>query len=105
MRDIEIEVLDQSDALLLSVLKEQIKRNKPSVQSIINFISFPSSNYSPILIPFRKPQSDETLRLINQTSFSLFCLFFSFEMLEIIAKNINLKVKRENARNDIKRRA
>ena len=47
----------------------------------------PSSNYCPISIPFRKPQPDETLRLINQTPFSLFCLFFSFEMLEIIAKN------------------
>lgn len=41
--------------------------------------------------------------MINQTPISLFRLFFSFEMLEIIAENTNLKAKRENARNDTKR--
>ena len=104
MRGIEIEVPDQSDALPPSILKEQAKKNKPSVQSIIDSMPPPSSNYCPISIPFRKPQPDETLRLINQTPFSLFCLFFSFEMLEIIAKNTNLKVKKKYALNDIKRR-
>ena len=86
MRGIEIEVPDQSDALPPSILKEQAKKNIPSVQSIIDSMPPPSSNYCLISIPFRKPQPDETLRLINQTPFSLFSLFFSFEMLEIIVK-------------------
>ena len=104
MRDIEIEILDQSNALLFSILKEQIKKNKLSVQSIIEFISSSSSSYSSISVLFRAPQSNETLRLINQTSLSLFRLFFSFEMLEIVTKNINLKVEKKNAHEDIKRR-
>lgn len=104
MRGIEIEVPDQSDALPPSVLKEQAKRNKPSVQSIIDSIPPPSSKYVPIAVPFRSPQAEETLRLINHTSYSLFSLFFSFNMLEIIAENTNLKASKEYFLNNSKRR-
>jgi hypothetical protein len=104
MRGIEIEVPDQSDVLPPSIVKEQTKKNKPSVQSIIDSIPSPSFTYSPIVVPFRSPQSDETLTMINQTPYSLFSLFFSSDLCEIVAKNTNLKANKEYFRNSKEQR-
>ena len=104
MRGIEIEVPDQSDVLPPSVLKEQAKKNKPSVQSIIDSIPPPSSRYSPVSVSFRPPQADEMLRLRTQTPFSLFSLYFSSELLEIMAQNTNLKASKEYSTNNFKHR-
>lgn len=98
MRGIEVEVLDQSDALPPSVLKEQAKKNKPSVQSIISSIPPPSPTYAPIIVPFRASRPDERLTIISQTSFSLFSLFFDSDLCEIVAKNTNLKANNEYSR-------
>jgi hypothetical protein len=102
MRGIEIEVPDQSDALPSSVLKEQAKKNKPSVQNIIDSIPPPSSKYTPISVPLRSPQPGETLTLINQTPYSLFRLFISSDLCEIVAKNTNLKASKKHFSNSSK---
>jgi hypothetical protein len=102
MRGIEIEIPDQSDALPSSVLKEQVKRNKLSVQNIIDSILSSSSKYTSISISLRSPQSGETLTLINQTSYSLFRLFISSDLCEIVAKNINLKASKKHFSNSFK---
>ena len=104
MRGIEIEVPDQSDTLPPSVLKEQSKRNKPSMKSIIDSIPPPSSSYSPISIPFRSPQPYETLGLIKQTPYSLFSLFFSSDLLRIVAENTNLKANKKYSRDSKEQR-
>ena len=104
MRSIEIEISDQSDVLLSSVLKESIKKNKFSVQSIIDFISFSSSNYSSINVLFRTSKTKKTLSFISQTSLSLFHLFFSFNVFEIMIKNINLKTSKRDDSNNVKSR-
>ena len=104
MKGIEIEVPDQSDVLPPSVLKEQAKKNPPSVQSIIDSIPPSSSRYSPVSVSFRPPQADEMLRLRTQTPFSLFSLFFSSELLEIMAQNTNLKAGKEYSTNNFKHR-
>jgi hypothetical protein len=104
MRGIEIEVPDQSDVLLFSIVKEQIKKNKSSVQSIIDSISSPSFTYFSIVVSFRSSQSNETLIMINQTPYSLFSLFFSFDLCEIVIKNINLKANKKYFRNSKEQR-
>jgi hypothetical protein len=104
MRGIEIEVPDQSDVLPPSVLKESVRKNRPSVQSIIDSIPPPSSNYSSIIVPFRTPEAEETLSLIPQTPLSLFHLFFSFNIFETMAKNTNLKASKRNDLNNVKPR-
>ena len=98
MRGNEVEVPDQSDVVPSSILKEQAKKNKPNVQSIIESMPQPSSKYAPMIVPFRSPQAEETLIMTKQTPFSLFSLFFSFNLCETIAKNTNLKASKEYSR-------
>ncbi len=87
MRGTEIEVPDQSDAILASIVKEK----KSDVQKIIDDLPFCSSKYSLIRVPFRKFMLSDMLRFKDQTSLSIFQLFIFSNLLQIIAKHINLK--------------
>jgi hypothetical protein len=105
MRDIEEEIPNQSNVLPPLVIKEHAKKHKLSVQSIIDSISFPSIRYSPIFVSPRASQLNETLTIISQTPYSLFSLFFCFDLFEIVAKNTNNKANKKYSRDNKKQRA
>ena len=93
MRGIEIEVPDQSDVVPSEILNQQKGKQKLSVDEITKSLPPLSSKYSPIFVPYRKPES--ILASKEQTPYSLFSLFISSNLLQIIANHTNLKADRE----------
>jgi hypothetical protein len=87
-RDIEVEIFDQSDVILLDILNEK----KRDVQRIIDDLFSCSFNYIFDFVFYRDLMSHERLQLKTQTSFTLFQLFFSFILLEIMTNNTNIKI-------------
>jgi hypothetical protein len=88
IREIDIKISNQSDVISFNILREK----KRDVQKLIDDLSAISSNYTLISMTQRDAISHERLRLKSQTSFSLFSLFICFSLLEIMIKNINIKV-------------
>jgi hypothetical protein len=86
-REIEIEILDQSDVISRNILKSK----KRDVQKLINDLFSISSNYIFISISFRKLTSHEKILLKSQFSLILFQLFFCFFVLQIMINHINIK--------------
>lgn len=95
MRGIEIEVPDQSDVIPAKIAKEK----KPSVQKIIDDLPPCSEKYVPMNISFRPPRPHHVLREKTHTPFSLFSLFFSSSLLQMIAEHTNIQadLKRSQA--------
>ncbi len=87
MKDIEIEIFDQSDVILVSIAKEK----KHDVQKIIDDLSFCSFKYSFLHVLFRNSQLSERFQLQQQISLSIFQLFIFFTFLQIMTNHINLK--------------
>ncbi len=88
-REIEIEILDQSNAISFNILK----RKKRNVEKLIAELSSLSFNYIFISMSSRNFVSHEKFQIQSQTSFSLFTLFFCFIFLEIMIKHINIKIQ------------
>ncbi len=88
-REIEIEILDQSDVILFNLLKEK----KRDIQKMIDDLSSLSFNYTSISMSSRSLESHERLQIKSQTSFSLFILFFCFALLQIMIEHINIKTR------------
>jgi hypothetical protein len=86
-REIEIEILDQSDIIFRNMLKNK----KRDVQKLINDLFSISSNYTFISISFRKLTSHEKLLLKSQISLTLFQLLFCSFVLQIMINHINMK--------------
>jgi hypothetical protein len=91
MRDTEIEVFDQTDVIFAGIINEK----KPNVQKIIDDLSSLSFKYSSIRVPFRNLMLSPELQSKGQTSFSIFQLFISSNLLQIIANHTNLKASLE----------
>ncbi len=93
MRGIEIEVPDQSDVIPARIIKE--KKRDP--QKIIDELSSCSSKYALIRVPYRKPKVNdlEMLQIKEQTPLSIFQLFISSSLLQIMSNNINIKTDLE----------
>jgi hypothetical protein len=87
-REIEIEILDQSDVVSFNILKDK----KHDVNKLINDLFSTFSNYISIQISHRDFMSHESLRRKSQISFLLFQLFFCSSLLEIMIENTNIKV-------------
>jgi hypothetical protein len=87
-REIEIEILDQSDIISRNILKSK----KRDVQKLINDLLSISSKYIFISISFRKFTSHEKLLLKSQISLILFQLFFCSFVLQIMINHINMKI-------------
>ncbi len=86
MRETEIEMLDQSDEISQSIVKEK----KSSVQKIIDDLSSCSSKYSAIRVLYCKSKPSDELRSQQHTSFSIFQLFIFFTLLQIMTNHINI---------------
>ena len=95
MRGTETEIPDQSDAIPPAVAG--VKGKKISVQRLIDDLPPCSTAYTPIAVEYRAPMPHASLKLKPQTPLSLFLLFISSAMLEIIAKHINLKADLERS--------
>jgi hypothetical protein len=80
---------DQSDVISARIIKEK----KRDSQKIIDELSPCSSKYCPIRVPFRKPNANdlEMLQIKKQTPLSIFQLFISSSLLQIMSNNINIK--------------
>jgi hypothetical protein len=87
MRDIEVEIFDQSDVIFASIAKKK----KFDVQKIIDDLSFCSSQYSFIRVFFCKFQLSDDFRSKQQIFFFIFSLFIFYILFRIIAKHINIK--------------
>jgi hypothetical protein len=89
MRDVEIEMSDQSDVISARIIKEK----KRDSQKIIDELSSCSSKYCLIRVSFRKLNVNglEMLQIKKQTSLSIFQLFIFFSLLQIMSNNINIK--------------
>jgi hypothetical protein len=88
MKNIEIEILDQTNAILTSIAREK----KRDVQEILNDLSSISVNYSSIRVFFRSFQLSDELRFKQQISFSIFQLFIFFSLLQIMTNNTIIKI-------------
>ncbi len=87
MRSTEIEIPDQSDVIPASIAKEK----KHDVQKIIDDLPSCSPKYSLIDVPFRNPKPSEMLQSQQQTPLSIFQLFISSTLLQIMTNHTNLK--------------
>ncbi len=97
MKDIEIEIFDQSNVIFANIAKEKIF----NVQKIIDDLSFCLFKYSFIRVLFRKFQFSDELRSKQQIFFFIFQLFNFFNIFQIIVNYINIKIelkKNENFR-------
>lgn len=99
-REIEIEISNQSDVVLLNILK----RKKHDVQKLIDDLLSLSSNYNLIIISYRDSVLVEEFQNKSQISFALFSLFFCSSFLEIMIKHINIKtsIKRIKAHDHVR---
>jgi hypothetical protein len=88
IREIEIEISDQSDAIFSNILREK----KRDVDKLINDLSSIFSNYAFTFILFRVFMFHEELRFKYQISFSIFQLFFCLCLLQIMTNHINIKI-------------
>ncbi len=93
MKDIEIEIFNQSDVILASIAKEK----KFDVQKIIDDLSFCSFKYSFIRVFFRKSQFSDEFRSKQQTSLFIFQLFIFSNLLQILVNHINIKTELERS--------
>ncbi len=91
MRNIEIEVSDQTDVISASI----VKKKKSDVQKIIDDLSFCSVKYSFIHVSFRNLKFSDMLQSQEQTSLSIFQFFIFSNLLQIMTNHINLKTSLE----------
>ena len=94
MRDIEIEIPDQSDVIPSKILKGKQK----NVQLLINNLPPCSPKYVPLNVSMRAPSPHEELRIKRQTPYSLFQLFLPFSLLQIFANHTNIKASLERVK-------
>ncbi len=88
MKRTKIEMFDQSDEILQSIVKEK----KSNVQKIIDDLSSCSSKYSSIRVSYCKFKLSDELRSQQHISFSIFQLFIFFIFFQIMTKHININV-------------
>jgi hypothetical protein len=88
MKDIEIEIFNQSNVIFVNIAKEK----KHDVQNIIDDLSLCSFKYSFIHVFFRNLKFSEMLQSQQRTSLSIFQLFIFFILLQIMTNHINLKI-------------
>ena len=100
MRVTVSEVSDQKN----NIPQKFIKKKKSAVQISIDNLSSCFSNYSSLNVLHRPSMSHESLRLKQQTSLSLFQLFFSLNLIQIMTNHINMKTAAESTSESIHHR-